>query len=92
MKTVLVYDVVGDARRTRLFKRLKGFLRPVQKSVFEGGADEAVLKRVEGILHGELDLEQDQVRIYRLCAACAGRLRLYGPSLPVPGEDEPQVF
>ncbi|MGC9320391.1 MAG: CRISPR-associated endonuclease Cas2, partial [Armatimonadota bacterium] len=28
---VVCYDVPDDARRTRIFKRMKGFGRPVQK-------------------------------------------------------------
>jgi hypothetical protein len=59
---------------------------------FEAVSDEASRPKIEGIVREELDLEQDQVSIYRLCSACAGRPRLHGPSLPVPEEGGPQVF
>lgn len=90
MRYVLCYDVSHDRRRTRFFKRLRGHLTPVQESVFEGeGAD---LGRIEELVHAELDLRRDSVRIYRLCAGCARAIRLLGVSAPVTDGGDPLVF
>ncbi|MCA9572635.1 MAG: CRISPR-associated endonuclease Cas2 [Myxococcales bacterium] len=89
---VLTYDVVEDARRTRLFKRLKAYLLPVQKSVFEGRANARVLATVESLALGLIDPETDTVRIYVLCGACGARVRHLGTAAPVPEPGTPLVF
>ena len=45
MYLLLCYDILGNARRQQLHTRLKAFLRPVQKSVFEGPLDDRYPRR-----------------------------------------------
>lgn len=92
MRTVMCYDVVKNRRRAKLFAKLKGLMRPVQKSVFEGDLDDAGLKRLEQLVLKELDMRTDEVRVFRLCASCARLTRLYGVSIEVGDGEEPIVF
>lgn len=91
MRLVVVYDVMDDGRRRRLHKKLQRLLVPVQYSVFEGDSVDRVLTDVEDLVCRELDLGVDDVRIYRLCEACAGRVRHHGVALPVEDPDVPIV-
>lgn len=91
MHVVLSYDVVSDKRRGRFFKRLKRYLVPVQKSVFEGRLDPPTLAEVRQLIHRELDLETDTVRLYSLCRACEGLVRTWGVTPELPDPDEPVV-
>jgi CRISPR-associated protein Cas2 len=88
---LLCYDVVENRRRTRLHKRLLGFLRPVQWSVFEGHLPE---RRYADLLHmvqREIDPETDSVRICRLCVSCCEGTTHLGTSFAVPDPSEPVV-
>ncbi|MES2644193.1 MAG: CRISPR-associated endonuclease Cas2 [Myxococcota bacterium] len=85
MVLVLCYDVVDDTRRGRLFKRLKGFLRPVQKSVFEGHLPDRRWGELTRMVGDTIDPVVDSVRIYQLCRGCAGITALIGCS-PVVGD------
>lgn len=92
MRLVLVYDVVDDTRRARLHRRLQRHLVPVQLSVFEGEETPATLDAVVAIVQSALDLEVDDVRVYRLCEACAKRVQHHGVAVPVPDPDTPIVI
>lgn len=81
MRIVFSYDVTDDRRRARLAKRLKDYLVRVQYSVFEGQVDPPTQDRLERLVHEELSLDVDSVRIYPLCRHCAGSMRLFGTSL-----------
>ncbi len=89
MVLLLVYDVPDDRRRTRLFKKLRGFLTPVQKSVFEG---ELPSQRWNDLLHtvnDTINAAEDSVRIYSICRACRGSTTLLGTSPPVRDPKDP---
>lgn len=89
MRRVLVYDVTEDRRRTRLFKRLQRWLTPVQRSVFEG--ERAPLSDLHALVHAELDLRVDDVRVYSLCRGCAARVEHWGVAVPISDPDVPIV-
>ena len=91
MVLLLCYDVVGDGRRAKLYKRLHGFLRPVQRSVFEGRLPERRWDALIRVVERTIDPFEDSVRIYRLCAGCAGVSMLIGVSVKVPDPDEPVI-
>lgn len=91
MYVVLCYDLSHDRRRARFFKRLKGFLRPVQESVFEGELPERRWGELLLACRRSVDPEADAVRIYSLCRACRGGTVLIGTSAPVPDPAEPVV-
>lgn len=78
MHTVLAYDVSSDKRRRRLFRKLHRFLLPVQESVFEGPLDRRLLAKLEALLHRTIDMEEDSVRIYRLCDSCRAATTSWG--------------
>lgn len=92
MRWVLCYDVTDDKRRARLFKKLKGFLRPVQKSVFEGLLPVPRRRELERSVLKAIDPEVDSVRLYPMCAHCAERMILLGSSAPVPDPGDPVFF
>ncbi|MCB9761176.1 MAG: CRISPR-associated endonuclease Cas2 [Alphaproteobacteria bacterium] len=91
MRFVLAYDVVGDRRRGRFFRRLKRLLIPTQKSVFEGTLDARQLAAVERLIHGELELSEDAVRVYALCRSCQGLVRSYGV-MPEPRDPDAPIL
>lgn len=92
MHVVVCYDVVDDRRRTKLFQGLKGYLEPVQKSVFEGqigGRDHA---RMVAMIEERIDRGEDNVRIYRLCVGCRTVTEHIGVASMVPTEAEDIVI
>lgn len=91
MYVILCYDVRHDGRRARLFKRLKGYLRPVQQSVFEGELPERRWGDLLEECRHVVDPELDAVRIYVVCRACRGGTVLVGASAVVPDPSEPVV-
>lgn len=91
MRYVLAYDVVDDRRRTRLFKRLKRLMTPAQKSVFEGDLSPAKLAEVERLIHRELNLQTDAVRVYTQCRSCAALVKNHGISPEIFDPDAPLV-
>jgi len=91
MHLVLAYDIVDDARRTRLFKRLKAFLRPVQKSVFEGPLPTQRYALLVETVQRSIDPEEDTVRIYHLCRGCRALGEILGTGTFVPEEAEDLV-
>jgi len=78
MLVAVAYDVVDDARRTRLHNRLQDFGTPVQYSVFECLLEEGDLARLEATTLELIDRTEDKVRIYMLCGGCADRVRILG--------------
>ncbi len=89
MYVVIAYDIVLDRRRTRLAKRLKGFLQHVQKSVFEGEISEDRLEELRSIIWSEIDPAEDSVRIYHLCQRCIPMTEIMGQGIYVmPEVDE----
>ncbi|MFH1464724.1 MAG: CRISPR-associated endonuclease Cas2 [Pseudomonadota bacterium] len=89
MYVVLCYDVEDNRRRGRLQRRLKRYLLPVQKSVFEGELKHGLLDQVLGLVRRTVDLEVDTVRIYVLCRGCRASTLLLGTAEPVPDDRDP---
>ncbi|MBI4759598.1 MAG: CRISPR-associated endonuclease Cas2 [Chloroflexi bacterium] len=52
--------------------------RRVQDSVFEAYLNEAELEKLLNKVRKILQEEEDSLRLYALCAACRGRLRVLG--------------
>lgn len=92
MNLILCYDVSHNTRRARLFKRLKGFLIPVQESVFEGVLPSARWGALLDMVQRTIDPNVDSVRIYHLCKSCTGITTLLGVSPKVPDPDEPVII
>lgn len=85
------YDLPDDKRRTKLAKLLINYGQRVQYSVFECYLDDERLSRLRGKINRILDEKEDQVRIYRICAACQKRLEVHGLGEPLPWGDESEA-
>lgn len=76
---VVAYDIVDDRRRERLALLLSGYGPRVQLSVFEamlGSASEERAMRTA--IREIIDVEVDQVRIYRLDVDTADQVLIIG--------------
>ncbi|MDT8898210.1 CRISPR-associated endonuclease Cas2 [Thermanaerothrix sp. 4228-RoL] len=84
---VLAYDIADDRRRLKIARLMESLGERVQESVFEAYLTprelERLLKRVERVLV----VEEDSLRIYRLCGGCKGTIRTLGRArlTPPPG-------
>jgi len=76
---VVSYDIPDDRRRTKVCKLLKDYGERVQYSVFECQLRPRDLKRLRERLKPLLEPKEDDLRFYRLCAACAPRALVWGP-------------
>ena len=65
MYVILSCDV-RDERAGVTRKIVRKYLRPVQRSVYEGSITESRLERLKAELLRKLDCEEDSVRIYKL--------------------------
>ena len=74
----ICYDIKDDRRRVQVAKALADFGERVQFSVFEANLDPdelaQLIRRVNRVLHPE----EDNLRIYPLCASCASRIEILG--------------
>ena len=78
MLFVIAYDVPDDARRTRIADLLKDYGRRVQYSVFEALLEPELLRQMYDRLLAVVDAAEDSVRLYALCADCAGKVEVMG--------------
>ena len=78
MLIVVAYDVPDDRRRARLADALEDFGVRVQYSVFECLLEQEQVAALRKRVGAEINAQEDAVRIYRLCAECAGRVELLG--------------
>jgi CRISPR-associated protein Cas2 len=89
MLIVVSYDVPNDRRRTRLAHTLEDFGERVQYSVFECHLDEQALQILRERVTRLLDLQEDSVRIYRLCKECDRLLEVLGTARRT---DDPETY
>ncbi len=75
---LVAYDISNDKRRTRLHNKLLDFGTPVQYSVFECLLDEAGEQAMRRAVRGIIRPRSDNVRFYRLCASCQGKIETTG--------------
>lgn len=78
MRVVVAYDITSDKERQKVAEILLMILPRVQYSVFEGDVPEGVLQKTLKKAVRHLDPETDSLRVYHLCATCAGKVDLYG--------------
>ncbi len=78
MLTIISYDVPSDRRRTKLAHLLEDFGVRVQFSVFEGRLNDEDLERLRARVTKLIKPEEDQVRVYRICAECERKIELFG--------------
>ncbi len=75
---VVSYDIKNDRRRNKVCKTLKDYGEHIQYSVFECLLRDKELDRMAKRISSLIDQNDDNVRIYLLCAACRGRARVIG--------------
>jgi CRISPR-associated protein Cas2 len=79
MLTVVTYDVPDNRRRQRLHALLEGYGIAVQRSVFECDLQPAALARLVERAARLIDVAEDDVRAYPLCARCHAARTHAGP-------------
>jgi len=73
MRYVVSYDIADDRLRGRIARILDDYGDRVQRSVFEADLETATLGAMIGRLKREELGAADSIRIYALCASCAGK-------------------
>ena len=82
MYVILSYDV--NAKRVAAARKIvKKYLRPVQRSVYEGSITESRLERLKAELLRRLDCAEDSVRVYKLQSLRYVELDQLGVASPV---------
>jgi len=74
----ICYDIRDDRRRLQVMKVLKDYGERIQFSVFEAILRPEELARLKERVSALLDPAEDTLRLYPLCAACAGRIEILG--------------
>lgn len=84
---LLAYDMADDKRRARLAKEMEAVGARVQGSVFEAYLSHKELAEVIRRTRKILDEKEDSLRVYRLCAECREKIKIYGrgKASPPPG-------
>ena len=87
MEVLVTYDVstetrAGQRRLRRVANVCLGYGQRVQKSVFECRVTEAQLEELEDKLVREIDLAEDQLRIYRLAGPRDRYMKVFGELPP----------
>lgn len=77
MLIIVSYDIVDDKRRIKLAKKLCDFGKRVQYSVFECDLSREQIKDLTQKALKQINLEEDSLRIYRICNTCAGEILSY---------------
>lgn len=70
LRFVVCYDITSDQRRRKVAECLDAYGDRVQDSVFELRVDRALFDKCISELSGLIAPDEDNVAIYRLCAAC----------------------
>ena len=78
MMVVVSYDIVEDARRSRLADLVLDYGRRVQKSVYECHIDDKDLAELQGQVMHLIDPSVDSVRYYCLCKKCYYAVEVQG--------------
>jgi CRISPR-associated protein Cas2 len=83
MITFITYDITSPKRLNKMHRFLKEFGINTQKSVFECDIDDAALKKIRQFCRETLDLDEDSVRIYKICAGCVNKVIVAGQGLKI---------
>lgn len=79
---IIAYDIPDDKRRARIHKLLCGFGKWTQYSLFECFLSARELVQMRERLHRAINVEQDSIRIYTVCAACVKQAETIGSEPP----------
>ncbi|MEW6419015.1 MAG: CRISPR-associated endonuclease Cas2 [Nitrospirota bacterium] len=75
---MICYDIIDDARRRKMQKLLEGYGEGVQYSVFECDISDSQYRDLKGKVFSSIKRDEDNVRFYPLCRACAGKIEFTG--------------
>ena len=78
MHYTVAYDITDDKRRNRVSKILKDFGTRVQYSVFECNTDRRAFLRLQNRLEKAIELSEDTITFYHLCATCEKQIKRIG--------------
>ena len=78
MHYTVAYDITDDKRRNKVAKILKDFGERVQYSVFECNVDKRAFLRLQHRLEQTMDMSEDTITIYHICAACEKQIERIG--------------
>ncbi|RLJ16851.1 CRISPR-associated endonuclease Cas2 [bacterium endosymbiont of Escarpia laminata] len=76
---MICFDVADPRRLRRIANELENYGQRVQRSVFECWLDDPDLFELKRRAAGHLDMTEDQIRYYRLCAKDVARIIIDGP-------------
>ncbi|HOR00372.1 MAG TPA: CRISPR-associated endonuclease Cas2 [Anaerolineae bacterium] len=85
MLYIVAYDIPNDRRRTKVHKALCGFGRWTQYSLFECYLNDRERVALRAKLDTLLKADEDSVRFYFVCGACAAKVETIGS--PKPAEE-----
>ena len=83
MISLITYDITDPKRLRKMHTFLKEYGLNTQKSVFECDIDDNALKFIREFCRETLDLETDQVRIYKICSRCINKVSISGQGLKI---------
>ncbi|MCG9128635.1 CRISPR-associated endonuclease Cas2 [Candidatus Poribacteria bacterium] len=78
MHYTIAYDITEDKRRNKVAKILKDFGKRVQYSVFECNIDKLSYLRLHDRLGKAMDMDEDTITFYHICAACEKQIERIG--------------
>ena len=87
---VAIYDVVSDARRTRLHNLLREYGSPVQRSAFEARLTSDERRALLGQVERLIDPKEDSFILYGVSKDQEERIAALG--IPRPPVDAPHFF
>ncbi len=79
---LIAYDISVDKRRTKVHKTLSGYGRWTQFSLFECHLNDKQYLKLRHKLNELLDVEEDSVRFYEMCASCVAKVETVGGEKP----------
>ncbi len=85
---IIVYDIMDDRRRYRIFKKLKEFASPVQYSVFEARLNQNDIIKLKYQLEALINKKEDSLIIYKQCIRCKDNTKRMGKQRYIYGEDD----
>jgi CRISPR-associated protein Cas2 len=85
MLVVIAYDIPNDERRERVSRLLANLGERIQRSVFECYLSDNELAGLQARLNLLLNVQEDNLRYYRLCEMCRAKVDVVGP-IPVTEE------
>ena len=82
MLTVLIYDISDNSKRTRVYKLLKRYAAPIQKSAFEGRLSRREREAIMRLVGRNMDAESDRFVMYTIGSDQEKSIKVIGTPRP----------